>query len=62
MKLDYDNTRTRNSLTLKIEEDIKNKSPLEIFSDFYKQQNGTALTSEQEKILQDIIMMKQLEI
>lgn len=55
MKLDYDNTRTRNSLTLKIEEDIKNKSPLEIFSDFYKQQNGTDLTSEQEKILQDII-------
>ena len=55
MKLDYDNTRTRNSATLKIEEDLKTKSPLEIFSDFYLMQNGSKISSEQQEILQDLI-------
>ncbi len=55
MKLDYDNKRTRNSATLQIEENLKNKSPLEIFTDFYKQQNDDDITEEQLTLITELI-------
>ncbi|MBO4963267.1 MAG: exonuclease SbcCD subunit D [Clostridia bacterium] len=55
MKLDYDNARTRQNGALQIDDSIKNKSPLEIFEDFYKMQNGTEISSEQKEIITDLI-------
>ena len=55
MKLDYDNTRTRQNGTLQIDDSIKNKSPLEIFEEFYKMQNGTEISTEQKKLITDLI-------
>ena len=55
MKLDYDNARTRQNGALKIDDSIKNKSPLEIFEDFYKMQNGTEISSEQKELITDLI-------
>ena len=40
---------------MQIDDSIKNKSPLEIFEDFYKMQNGTELSSEQKELITDLI-------
>ena len=40
MKLDYDNKRTRESNELSAIENIENKTPLELFSELYEQQNN----------------------
>ena len=55
MKLDYDNKRTRNTKTLSEIKDIESKSPLELFSDFYKIQNGSEMDEEQTKFVQALI-------
>lgn len=54
MRLDYDNARTR-----KMAEEIKGfdgeeKSPLEIFEEFYTLQNNNSLSEEQKEILKPI--------
>ena len=46
MKLDYDNTRTRSSGTVTISDDLDRKSPLELFEDFYEQQNNMELNDQ----------------
>lgn len=55
MKLDYDNQRTRHSAELNISADVKAKSPLEHFADFYEAQNGQPMSSEQEEFMRKII-------
>lgn len=45
MRLDYDNKRTRSSGTVDIP--VEKRSPLELFSDFYKAQNDRPMTEEQ---------------
>ena len=45
MRLDYDNKRTRSSGTVVIP--VEKRSPLELFSDFYKAQNDRPMTEEQ---------------
>lgn len=47
MKIDYDNTRTRTSTVLDVIENIERRSPLELFAEFYKIQNGQAMSEEQ---------------
>ena len=47
MKLDYDNKRTRMNIEINNETDVESKSPLELFSDFYKLQNNQPMTQEQ---------------
>ena len=47
MKLDYDNRRTRSYVQISGAADAEKKSPLELFSDFYAQQNGRAMSGEQ---------------
>ncbi len=47
MKIDYDNTRTRTSSTLDTIENIEHRSPLDLFAEFYQQQNGQAMSEEQ---------------
>lgn len=55
MKLDYDNLRTRHSAEIAGASDVKNKSPMEHFSDFYEQQNGQPLSEEQSTFMMELI-------
>ena len=58
MKLEYDNTRTRNSAVLSEVEKIENKSETELLSEFFEKQNGKEMSAEQleyaEKLLEQI--------
>ena len=54
MELDYDNQRTRAGGALP-EAQVKTKSPLELFEDLYRTQNGQDLTEEQRTYLQAVI-------
>lgn len=47
MKLDYDNTRTRNSLALTQAEETEKKTDTELLSEFFEKQNGKSLSDEQ---------------
>ena len=55
MKLEYDNARTRHSAQITGASDIKSKSPLEHFEEFYELQNGQAISDEQRAFLTEII-------
>lgn len=50
MKLDYDNTRTRTSPSIAQVETLEKKSEMELFGEFYEQQNGRALSDEQRAL------------
>ncbi|SDZ98910.1 Exodeoxyribonuclease I subunit D [Lachnospiraceae bacterium NK3A20] len=54
MRLDYDNTRTRTGGTILREEADLTKSPMELMSDFYEQQNGRPLGEEQRAYLEKL--------
>ena len=49
MKLDYDNTRTR--ATAEIEIPVDNRSPLDLFSDFFAMQNNRPMSDEQMELV-----------
>lgn len=51
MKLSYDNTRTRSAHLLCADAEVKTKKPLELFQDFYREQNGQDLSLEQSAYL-----------
>jgi len=57
MAIDYDNERTRNKAHLEAAKTLE-KTPLELFSEFYKAQNGAEMSAEQkayvEKIMEEI--------
>ena len=55
MVLDYDNARTRNRTVLADLEAPETKSEIELFSDFYEQQNGKPMSEEQEQIMLEMI-------
>jgi exonuclease SbcD len=55
MKLDYDNKRTRHEAVVSGAEDVERKSPLELFSEFYLQQNGVEMTKEQTEFVSQLI-------
>ncbi|MCI5721073.1 MAG: exonuclease SbcCD subunit D [Firmicutes bacterium] len=55
MKLDYDNTRTRNNAVLKDIEDVKSKSPFDLFSEFYRTQNGLEMSDEQAETVISLV-------
>ena len=55
MKLDYDNKRTRHEAVVSGAEDVERKSPLELFSEFYLQQNGVEMTEEQTAFVRQLI-------
>lgn len=55
MKLSYDNTRTSSASVIEDRVDVENKTPLEIFADFYKQQNNQDMSEEQEQFLRGLI-------
>lgn len=51
MKLDYDNKRTRACGQIAGATDIERKSPLELFADFYEEQNNQPMSEEQEAFM-----------
>ncbi len=55
MKLEYDNARTRHSAQITGASDIKSKSPLEHFEEFYELQNGQAMSDEQYSFMSALI-------
>ena len=55
MKLDYDNKRTRSSAKLDIIENIEQRSPLDLFSEFYGNQNNQPMTDEQTNFVKSLI-------
>ena len=55
MKLDYDNQRTRTINEISGAKNIKEKSPMEHFGDFYELQNGQPLNEEQTVFLSNMI-------
>ena len=55
MKLTYDNTRTRSTGILDVGEEIRRKSPLELFGELYEAQNNQPLSPTQEDYVRDLI-------
>lgn len=55
MKLDYDNTRTRENRTIADLADEVQRSPAELFSEFYENCNNAALSDEQKEYLDGVI-------
>lgn len=55
MKLDYDNRRTRENQQIGQVNDIENKSPLELFQEFYEKQNNQQMSQEQSDYAAELI-------
>ena len=55
MKLDYDNKRTRTANMIDGANNLKEKTPLEHFEEFYELLNGQGLSEEQSSFMTDII-------
>lgn len=55
MKLDYDNRRTRENQQIGQVNDIENKSPLQLFQEFYEKQNNQQMSQEQSAFSADLI-------
>ena len=54
-KLTYDNTRTRSQRLAESAQDVKKKTPLELFGELYEMQNGRPMSAEQASFLQELI-------
>ena len=62
MRLDYDNTRTRSEMVISAAERVEQKTPLELFEEFYELQNGMAMNEEQRNLAkQEIIRIFEKE-
>lgn len=55
MRVDYDNARTRSSEIITGADDINEKSPLDLFCEFYSRQNNQSMTEEQKKYISRLI-------
>lgn len=55
MKLDYDNKRTRSNAHITGAENVEEKSPIELFSDFYELQNNQPMSDEQREYISSLI-------
>lgn len=55
MKLDYDNTRTRNKNDIDCVTDMEVKTPMQLFEEFFRLQNNADMNSEQREMVKDII-------
>lgn len=55
MTLTYDNTRTRMQSTKMEAVNVKEKSPMELFEDFYREQNGIEMSAEQRELMDSLI-------
>ena len=55
MKLEYDNSRTREDREITASSAVEDRTPEELFEDFYLQQNNIEMTEEQKKYTEDLI-------
>ena len=55
MRLDYDNTRTRTYNEIDSVTNIESKSPFELFTELFKEQNGKILNTKQQKFTKELI-------
>ena len=55
MKLDYDNKRTRSNSAITAAEHVKEKSPFELFSEFYEKRNNQPMSDEQTEYIKEMI-------
>ena len=55
MKLSYDNKRTAENRIINGTDDLENKSPLDLFADFYEMQNNREMSDEQREFVSDLI-------
>lgn len=55
MKLSYDNQRTSINRQITDIENVENKTPIELFEEFYEKLNNTKMSSEQRKFLLECI-------
>lgn len=54
MKLDYDNSRTKQNQTLKLK-DVEQKSAIQLFDEFYETQNNQKMSEEQTALITRLI-------
>jgi exonuclease SbcD len=55
MRLEYDNARTRAAGIISDPEGNDSRTPLEIFSGLYEEQNGKAMSEDQISLISDLI-------
>ena len=55
MKLEYDNTRTRQGVVITGTMDVDKKSPIELFSQFYELQNNQLMNDEQKELIESLV-------
>lgn len=55
MKLDYDNKRTRSNAQITGAKNVEEKSPIELFADFYELQNNQPMSEEQKEYISSLI-------
>jgi exonuclease SbcD len=55
MKLSYDNTRTRGNQLIDGAQDVRRKSPLELFDELYELQNNQPMSDEQREFARELI-------
>lgn len=55
MKLDYDNLRTRTDNTISAVNNIEQKTPIELFAEFYKLRNNAEMNEEQKAYVKKLI-------
>lgn len=55
MKLDYDNTRTRNRQVVDSVKDVQKKSPMDLFGELYELQNNQKMSKEQQEFMSALI-------
>ena len=55
LKLEYENKISSNGVLDNIDIDKNNMSPIDLFSEFYKMQNGIELSTKKKKIIEEVI-------
>lgn len=55
LKLEYENKISSNEVSDNIDIDKSNMSPIDLFSEFYKMQNGIELPAKKRKIIEEVI-------
>lgn len=61
MKLEFDNSKTRKNDEAKTSaQAIANKNPLELFEEFYENQNNVPMTEDQRNIMKDLFIEKEM--
>lgn len=55
LRLEYDNSRTRQNRTVEAAADVEQKSELALFEEFYELQNNRAMSREQREFVRQII-------